>query len=344
MAIFSKIVSLLKKRWYLVLIALILLVIVMGRLRKKPEVLFAYQNPIRQDVVKTLDVTARVSAARTSDLKFLGGGKIVWVGAQEGDSVKKGQRIATIDTADLRASLQKSLNDYMTNRLSFEQGLKDRKDSAITSTLETLAKTQQLSLDNAVIGVQLQSIAIKNSSLVSPIDGILVKSPVTVAGEYVTAADTFTIVDPMSLEFVGEVDESDIGSVSSGMPVTVKLDAYQEKDFTTTLGKIAYVASISSDTSGGTVFVVRAPVLGEDVRMFRLGLTGSMHIEVAKKSNVLTVPADATVSHDGKTYVRVQTSDPNKPKEQEVQIGLEGDTAIEILSGISQSDSIAIPK
>lgn len=342
----KSLLSSLRSRWYIVVGVLVLIALfVFLRSRSQTKDLYAYQAPTREDIAQTLEVTANVRAARYADLKFLGGGKITALGAKEGDAVKRSQRIATIDVSDLQKSLQKSLNDYTANRIDFEQAQLDRKDTALTDQLENLAQKQQLSLNNSVIGVELQSIAVKNASLISPVDGVLIRSPATVVGQYVTAADVFQVVDPSSLEFVGEIDETDIGKVRTGMEVQVQLDAYPEENVTTTVGAIAYVASVSTQASGGTVFLVHAPIPNADLNKYRLGLSGTMKLILNKKSNALTIPIDATTQHDGKTFAFIRNpADANKPLEKEIQTGIESDTKIEVASGLSMSDEVAISK
>ena len=89
------------------------------------------EPPLKRNLTKFIEVPGFVDAETKVNLRFVAGGKVVYVGAQEGDFVKKWQTIAKIDQRDLQARLEKNLNLYMNERWDWEQTLDDTKDRAI---------------------------------------------------------------------------------------------------------------------------------------------------------------------------------------------------------------------
>lgn len=339
----AKLTRLLRKYWWVLLLLIVVGGFLVIRSRSMAKAEYAFEKPQSRTVEETIEVSGRVDATRKATLKFLGGGKVTYLPVQEGQTVRKWQTIASIDASDLKKSLQKDLNDYMSSRLTFEQGKEDRKDLALTDAVRRLADMSQFTLNNSVIDVELANIALKNASLYSPLDGIVTKVPVDTAGVQITAADAFEIVDPTSLIFEAEVDEIDIGRVSEGMEVRITLDAYPDKPITGTIYDIALAARASTSSSGGTVFPIKVLLPQADIFTYRLGLNGTMHIIRARAQGALSVPVSATLEKDEKTYVLVRTTG-DKTEEREVKIGTQGDEYVEILSGLSLEDEIAISK
>jgi multidrug efflux pump subunit AcrA (membrane-fusion protein) len=196
----------------------------------------------------------------------------------------------------------------------------------------------QYSLQNSVLDVELKDIALKNTSLYAPFAGVLVSAPTEVAGTIASATDAFLIVNPETMYFSADVDESDISKVKDGMTALIKLDAYPEVEIPVVVNRIAFQ---SSEASTGTVFGVefRLPQAFDSVE-YRLGMNGDAKISIAKKEDVLHVPVRAITERENKKYVEVKVGD--KTEQREVETGLEDDTNVEIISGLEPTNQVLI--
>lgn len=338
--------SWIKKHWKLSLFVLLLLAgggyFWYQRTRAaEPELQFI--TVTQADMVKTVNVSGVIDAQHKVSLRYAAGGKVVFIGAQEGDIVRRGQTLARLDTRDLQKRLNQDLNLYFNQRLSFEGNLDDRQDRAPTETLNRVAQQDQKTLENSVLNVELRDIAIREANLVTPISGFLVSSPTVVPGVVLGPTDVFEVVDPTSLVFKAAVSETDISLVRLGQPATIELDAYPDQELNATVSAIAYR---SSQTAKGTVFVVELPVPIEStssaIQRYRLGMNGDTNITVDQRQNALQVPLDSISERDGKKYVQKRTG-PNQATEVEVQTGLETDDTVEILAGLQAGDEVVLP-
>lgn len=336
--------SLLKNKIVLVVLALVLVGVGIGVYKNKTQVKkVAYTQVKRGTVEQTIEVPGKVDATIKAELKFLAGGKLVSLPSFEGQEVKKGQRIASIDASDLQKNLESSLRDYSSSRADFDQGIDDRKDEALSDSLKRAANKLQNTLDKSVISVELRDIAIKNATLVSPIDGVVTAVPVDTPGVQVLVTDVFEVVNPRTLYFKAEVDEADIGSVVQGTPVRVSLDAYPNDQVDGVISFIGWKAQSSSKSSGGTIFPVKVLLPNVSMEKFRLGMNGTMTIILAKKENVLTIPLEATSQNDGKVTVKVKSSNNADDEVRQIQTGIEGNTSVEVLSGLREDDQVVLP-
>ncbi len=332
----------LKKRWMLliVLAAVVLLggfILYRTTQAQKPD--YTFIQPELKTLTKNLEVSGVLDAKEKANLRFAAGGKITFIGVQEGDSVKKFQTIAIIDQATLQKKLNTDLNTYLKERLDWEQTLDNTKNRTLPESEKRTVQQNQLDLNNNVLNVEIQDIAIKNTRLTAPFAGVLVASPVTTSGVTLLPTDIFELVNPESLIFRAAVDEADIALVLQGQVGSITLDAYPNDPITT---QVNHTDLKSSQSSNGTVFVVELPISGTFPR-YRLGMNGDVSIQLAQKENVLSIPLDATKLRDNKTFVDVKISE-TEVEEREITTGLETDTDVEVLSGLAKDDWIVLPK
>lgn len=330
-----------QKKWWLIIV---LVAVAAGygwyqnKEASKPKLTFI--RPETRNLTQYVEASGIIDASEKAILRFIAGGKVTYLGAKEGDTVKKWQTIAQIDARDLQKRLQKSLNLYSMERNSWDQVLDDTKDRALPKREERTVNTDQLVLNNTVADVEISSIAISNSVMSSPIAGVLVSTPTTVAGVTLAATDSFVVVNPNSLVFRAEVDEADIAKIKLGQKLTLSLDAYPDNTIEAYVTKIGLVAI---QTSSGTAFVVEAKLPIENgLELYRLGMNGDAQIQLVTKDNVVSVPLAATKERDDKIYVDVRTG-ATTYTEREIQVGLETEDYVEVTSGLTTQDEVLLP-
>lgn len=334
---------LIKKHWKLSLILVIIIFGVGGwriKATQSTHNKLNYQPVIRTSLTKTLDISGIIDAKEKAHLKFLAGGRLVYLGAQEGDWVKKWQTIASIDKKALQTQLDQDLNNYLKERWDFETS-QDSSDYNVENkaTRKALDK-EQWDLENSVSTVEYREAILRETSLYAPFAGVLVKSPSSVGGVQLLATDVFEIVNPQSLIFRAEVDEEDIANISLNQAASIQLDAYEGESITSQLSYIAYSSTI---TSAGTVFMVEFPLNSEDLNKYRLGMNGDAQIILDSREKTLVIPYDSTISRDGKYFVKIKNPQ-GQPEEREITIGLETDDQVEVLSGLSEGELVLLPE
>jgi len=332
-----------KKHWKLSVFILLLVVVFFSwrfysAQKNKPQL--TWQKVEKVDLVKTLDISGKIDAKEKARLRFSAGGKVTYVGAKEGDQVKKYQTIATIDKSTLEKQLKQDLNVYMKERWDFED-YQDAYDYHVENlaTRKNLDK-QQWDLETEVLDVEIKDIAIRDTRLLAPFAGVLTVSPAATTGVQLLYTDYFEIVNPESLIFKAEVDEADIAKVTIGQPAEITLDAYEQENFTS---QVAFVNFTSSQNSSGTIFLVEIPLTEANINKFRMGMNGDVKITLDTKNNALAVPLTATREREGKFLVDVKT-EKNKYEEREIGVGLETEEYVEVISGLSEGDEVLIPE
>jgi HlyD family secretion protein len=176
-------------------------------------------------------------------------------------------------------------------------------------------------------------IAQKNLSLAtfrSPIAGVVSQIGVNTPGASAMAGGlAFEVVGPGSIYFSSTADQNEVGLIDKGDSVKVTLDAYEDKTFDS---KVETVGLTPKAGESETVYHIKVSLPGTNG--IRVGMTGDASLILEEKDNVLFVdPLFVKSDSEGKYVLR----GPNKEKVR-VVTGLEGEDAIEMVSGLSEGD------
>lgn len=303
--------------------------------------LFPDQSAVvtRRSIREVIELSGEVSAESYANLHFPAGGLVTYAPFQEGDSVNKWATVASLDPRELEKTLTKQLNLYSKERHDFDTTQdtyqKERQDGDVDQALRRILESAQYDLDNSVIDVEIKALALKLSRLSSPLTGILVSSPITTPNLYVSASDTWYIVDPSSLTFTADLDESDLALIETGQEAEIKLDAYPDLVLSSQVERVAYQSKL---TTTGTIFEVTIPLPLEHARSLRLGLNGNVSILRQVHPDVLTIPIESVKESLDRTVVTVDEG--GKPIEREIKLGVADDRYYQVLEGLSDGEKI----
>lgn len=293
----------------------------------------------RRTIRETLELSGEVTAENYANLHFPAGGLVTYAPFKEGDQVKKWSTVASLDQRTLKKSLEKYLNLYAIQRNNFDQTI-DNNDNSIPQgdlarELDRILANNQYQLDNSVVDVELQDLALTLSHLSSPLDGILVSSPINTPNVYVGVTDNWYIVDPNSLTFTADLDESDLSLLEEGQSAIISLDAYPDWELDSSVQKISYMSKL---TTTGTIFEVTFPLPAEHVLDLRLGLNGNVSVLRSVHENVLTIPIESVhETLDGPVVTVVENGE---KLDKSVTLGSSDDRYYEVVEGLSDGEKI----
>ena len=305
-------------------------------------------TPKRETIKEEITLTGSIDAATKSNLQFKTSGQLAWVGVKVGDKVKKYQAIASLNKEELRKGLEADFNSYRSALATFDDvqdKYKYEKDNLIlTDEMKRILVRSQNTLGNSVIAYELQDLAIKYATLYSPISGVVVAVDQPNSGVNITPASaTFSIIDPMSIYFKAQIDQEDVTRVKIGDKTTITLDSFPEKEFVSEVTYISFTP-VSGQTS--TVYEIRFKLdsdSNQDLK-YRLGMDGDALISLKEIPNSLTLPIEAIRQDEDQPYVFVKSNDNQPLIKKTIKIGIETDTTVEILEGLSENDQVVVSK
>ena len=230
----------------------------------------------------------------------------------------------------------------MNERWNLEQDREDQKvpDNqldryGLSNAIKRALEKSQFDLNRSVLDVEIQNIAIKLATLITPISGIVTKIDNPVPGVNVTStASTITVSDPTTLYFSANIDEADVASVKINLPVKITLDAYVDQELN---GEIYDLSFTSTTTSGGgTAFPAKIKILNPPE--LRIGMNGDIEVSVESKKDVLSVPVESLVEKDDQKFVfKIENG---KAKKTQIKTGIETDDYLEIIEGLNDGDMV----
>lgn len=292
----------------------------------------------RGDVQSVVSATGTISAVNTVEVSSRVTGLIKEMRVKENDVVKAGQILLVLDDTTAKAQVaqyRSQLSNYASiyarsKRLTSAGGQSVQQ----METDRTNYEVAQANFDN--FASQLQYYVIT-----SPIDGVVIGKP-TPAGQTVAQGISspqviMTIADMSQMQIKVLVDETDIGQIKLGQPVSFTVDAYTDKVFA---GKVSSVSRSATTSSNVVYYPVYVDVDDAGGLLFPT-MTARTTIHIGESKDVLVVPASAIKEEKGKKYVQVMVD--GKVQNVNVQTGLSDDEKVEIVSGLTAGDQVILP-
>ncbi|QRN85217.1 efflux RND transporter periplasmic adaptor subunit [Clostridia bacterium] len=168
-------------------------------------------------------------------------------------------------------------------------------------------------------------------------DGTLIELNAT-QGETLSAVEDAAVIASVGqLKMKVVIDEYDIGQVYVGQKADVYFTAFGNEAFS---GEVSKVGQRGEVENGSVNFRAEIQIEGND--RIKPGMSGDADIFVEKKEDVLRVPREAITIMDEGLGIVQQLNAEGEPEPLEVTTGAEGDTYVEILSGLSEGDLVVL--
>lgn len=263
------------------------------------------------------------------------------VKVKPGDTVKKGQALATAATTDVRRQLARATIDLRTanmqNTLAHVQWTDARDADDLAAERQALLQVYaaQKAVSQATEARQTLQAALRKATLTSPIDGVV--TTVTVASGFDAPAGAAIEVASNDLTVTTNVVESDLADIKIGQPAAVTVDAVGS----TIEGTVTDISPVATDSSSGVVQYPVTVALKNVPSPARPGMSADVAITIASAQNVVTVPASALQGTDGDYAVMTLGTD-GTPQRVPVQVGLITNASAEIKSGLDAGTPVVI--
>lgn len=361
------------KKYFKFIVAAIIALIFIGTfvflyVKSLPQpVAYSEFTPKIADIRKTTVVTGKIEPRNEVAIKPQISGIISELLKEAGNTVKEGEVIAKVkvipDMGQLSSAqsrlrlaninVKQARTDYEREKVLYDKGLVsadeyDKIAQAYRQAKEEVAAAE----DNLQVvrdGVSKSNASASSTLVRSTITGVILDIPVKV-GNSVILSNTFndgttiaSVADMNDLIFRGNIDETEVGRLVTGMPMKLSIGALQDKTFEASL---EYISPKAVDNNGANQFEIKAAVKVADSKNIRSGYSANAEIVLAQAKNVLTIPESAIEFEGNDTYVYVVKGkgDEKTYERRKVVTGLSDGINIEIKKGLTQKDRIRGPK
>ena len=259
---------------------------------------------VPQNLEVTVEASGMVEAISSIEIKSKASGEVLLLGAEVGDFVEKGSILAQIDQRTPKNILDQSKSDLeaakvrLTNaEAAFDRGKelhiqKSISDQAYEDIQENYAQAKS-TLVRSEVSYENAKIALDDTIVRSPTSGTVVSRPVE-AGQVISSPTSavgggtliMTLADLTKVRVRALVDEIDIGKVSIGQKVSIKVSAYRDTEFFGIVSKIEPQAYVVQNVTTFPVLIE----INNDKNKLLLGMNTDVEIEILNKDVSISAP------------------------------------------------------
>ncbi|MCI6208627.1 MAG: efflux RND transporter periplasmic adaptor subunit [Prevotella sp.] len=319
------------------------------------------------DLRKTTVLTGKIEPRNEVNVKPQISGIISEIVKEAGQTVQAGEVIAKVkvipDMSQLSSAqsrlrladinLKQAKTDYERERVLYDKGLVSADEyDKINQTYQQAREERAAAEDNLEVvrdGVSRSNANASSTLIRSTITGVILDIPVKV-GNSVILSNTFndgttiaTVANMGDLIFRGNIDETEVGQVTTGMPMKITVGALQNLHFD---AHLEYIAPKAVDNNGANQFEIKAAVTIAGQNRMRSGYSANAEIVLAEAQHVLTVP-ESTIEFSGKdtfVYVVKGSGKDQTYERRAVKTGLSDGVNIEIKSGLRAGEHVRGPQ
>lgn len=325
-------------------------------------------EPKQMDIRKTTVVTGKIEPRNEVNVKPQISGIITEILKEAGQKVEAGEVIAkvkvipdmsSLSAAQARVRLagineRQARTDFEREKILFDKGLVSADEyDKIAQALRQAREESAAAQDNLEVvrdGVSKTNASASSTLIRSTVTGLILDIPVKV-GNSVILANTFndgttiaTVANMNDLIFRGNIDETEVGRLTTGMTMKITIGALQDLKFD---ARLEYISPKATDQNGANQFEIKAAVnLPTSSEQIRSGYSANAEIVLAEARGVLSVPESAIEFSGNDTFVYVvKGSGKEKTYERrKVTTGLSDGINIEIRSGLKKGETVRGPK
>ena len=290
-------------------------------------------------------------------------GRLLALHVKQGDRVKKGQVVATLEheqqdalilstiaqAASARADTEKARAEMLNAKTDLDRysrlvkegfstqqqydAIQTEYTSAEASYRAALAKERQYEAEEKRVKSEKNDYIIR-----APIDGIVLNDYSLTAGAMISPlSPILDIADPRMLKATLRVPELKIFSVAVGMPVSLRFDALPGESFGGSITRIDQYVDPATRTSSVEIVLDNEKQAGGRLRP---GMFGQAAIVEKSFAGTLTVPEGALHASETGLYVYVVAD--GKAAQREVATGIQDGGRVQILGGLAEGDEVII--
>ena len=270
----------------------------------KETTFYKKENVSTKKLELSIEASGVIEAISSVEIKSKASGEVLFLGAEVGDLVKKGSILGQIDQRTPKNILDQSKSDLEASKVrmenaksQFERGKELHSQGSISDKeFEDIQESYAQAKSTVVrteVTFENAKIALDDTIVRSPVEGTIISRPVEV-GQVISSPTQavgggtvlMTMADLSKVRVRALVDEIDVGKVSIGQTVSIKVAAYRDQEFFGIVSKIEPMAMVEQNV---TTFPVLIDIDNDD-NLLLLGMNTDVVIEVLNKDVSLSTP------------------------------------------------------
>ena len=304
-----------------------------------------------KQLVNTLQVTGAVypDVSREVPVLSLANGRVVALRVGLGDTVRKGQLVMEVQSADVATAFGNYLkavsDEHLTastldrDKLLYDKGAIAQSQLEIAQNAEEDSKAARVASEQQlrILGVDKDHPS-DTVKVYSPASGVVIAQSTTAAGaagiSYAGPSGSLTIADLSHVWVVCDVYENDLATVHLGQQATVSLSAFPGKTFSGTVSDIGALLDPTLRTAKVRIQVANPGSL------LRVGMFATSDLLGSRAQTVMLVPDTAILHLHDREYVFLLVNGAGNFRRIQVKSGrlIGGD--VEVSGGVLEGQQV----
>lgn len=262
-------------------------------------------------------------------------GKVTKLSLSIGDEVDSGETLFSIESPELQKQVKQAKSSLDSAKASYEQARLASANSAIPNPALESAKMQVSQAESAYS--QAVS-ALEDTTIKSPIDGIVSQINVYEGGMASNAQPSIVIIDTSNMFIEIDVAENMISLITEGQDVDIDIPS---TDYIS-----EGIIEVINPTPDERTQLYKVKIAMDEVpENIRSGMFAKINLDVNSKNDVVAINSDALIEDIDGNYVYVVKKDKNKKTraiKREVEVGIETGEYIEITKGLKNKEEVIV--
>ena len=353
-------------KWFLIVSAIVVFAgtFVFLYQKSRPKEKVYHVLPVtKMDLEKKTIVNGKIEPRDEVSIKPQISGIITELFKEAGQPVKKDEVIAKVkvipDMGNLSAAEHRvrqaevNMNQAQTDYDRMNRLYEQKVVSAENYEKQAVAYRQaQLELSSArdALNIVREGISLSNASMSttlirSTIDGLILDVPVKV-GNSVILSNSFndgttiaTVADMGNLIFRGQIDETEVGRISEGIPVNISVGALPDVRLNATL---EYISPKGVEQNGANQFEIKAAISLPEGITIRSGYSANAEIVLERAQKCLSIPEAALEFSGDTTFVHVLKDSVPVQRYERIRVvtGLSDGVNIQVREGVKDGQLV----
>ncbi|MDH6703748.1 macrolide-specific efflux system membrane fusion protein [Kitasatospora sp. MAA19] len=212
--------------------------------------------------------------------------------------------------------------------------------AALTGTTLTASVDGTVAAVSAKVG---DTVGSGGSSGSSGSTGTAAKSSTGSTGSSGTPSGFIVLTNPTGMQVTANFSELDSLKLKKGEAATVTLNAQSDTKLNATVLSVSSLPSSSGGSAGSTAVQYAATLqLGGDTSTLRTGLSATVQVITGEADSALSLPTSA-LSGTGTSRTATVVHPDGSSERVTVGVGVEGDSTVQVLSGLKEGDKVELP-
>ncbi|GHS95503.1 RND transporter MFP subunit [Bacteroidia bacterium] len=320
-------------------------------------------SPQTGDIQNTTTATGNIEPRNEVALKPEISGIVSEIFKETGQKVRTGEVIASLKIITEIKQLKEAESRLQIAEIALEQVTKEYERQTMLFENHVIARneyevaeanyrktveeknTAEDVLEIVKIGTSKRSNSVNNTLIHSRIAGTILDIPVKEGNSVISAnafndGTTIAIIANMDdLIFKGTLDETEVGKITTGMPVFISIGAVNHEAIKAVL---EYIAPKGEKKNGSVLYEIKAAIQTPNISFIRANYSANADIILEQVENVITIPESSIEFDRGTAYVYVLENNKSKPvfTKKQIETGLSDGIIVEVKSGLNLSDKI----